>query len=243
MKTVLLITCLVTTFVLKAQLCQPDSQYQDLGIHPEDSILPTAERNVPYKYNLTIIVPKQEMSNGFEVLVDSIELFGTIGFPDWLSLECIDACIFKSADTGCAVLQGTPPATLQDTTYQMGFITKAYVRLKISPTNSFTQKDTTANYWSLSVNGATGVAHAQEELMLSHVAAANGLVYLRGNAPAAGEVDVEIFDLLGGKVSDATFFANGSFSANLPIPRLASGIYLLKVNNGQSEQNRKIFIP
>jgi hypothetical protein len=226
--------------LLVAQLCEPDTSYTQPGIHPSDTALPIATVNTYYEHVLTIVVPEKQDTNGITILVDSIELFATIGMPPWLSLQCVDTCIFRSADTGCAVLQGTPPGSLADTTYQMGFITKAYLRFQFAPNNPFVQFDTVAHFWTLKVQGSTGIKAAKDQGMKMYIGAHNTL-FVEGAMPYAGPYTLEVYNLLGQRVYRSRFDGH-PISQQVDLSGMWPGIHLVTLSGAGGRIAEKIVV-
>lgn len=234
---------IVLPSAMMAQLCEPDTGFTEPGIHPSDSALPEATVNAYYEHVLTIIVPEKQDTNGITILVDSIELYGTIGVPSWLSLECIDTCIFESADTGCAVLHGTPPGSAADTTYDMGFITKAYLRFSFAPNNPFEQYDTVDNFWKLKVNGITGIAQQAVKPELEVLVAPSKMLHLTGALPPGNTTKLELYSLAGQKLLTRPLPGNGTIDHTLALKHFRAGLYIAVVTSANGTVARKFVIP
>jgi len=232
--------------MLQAQLCIPDSTYKKAGIYPKDSILPDAEANMPYEYKLTVIVPVDTeaivFGNKQKVLIDSISLFKKIDFPEWLDIVCDGKCNFKAADTGCALLAGTPPDSIPDTTYVMGFVTKTFARLEAAPTVQFTQIDSVKSYWTLHLNNPfyNGMTKSPEEIYNWQVFQSRESLFLVLNE-IPEKSNLEVYSLNGRRIySKSCLPADGRLE--LGLGEIPAGLYIFRLCNARSSSIKKISI-
>ncbi len=231
--------------LLNAQLCTPDTTYKKAGIYPKDSILPDAEARTPYEYKLTVIVPVDTEAVVFgskqKVLIDSIALFKKIDFPEWLDIVCERKCNFKAGDTGCALLAGTPPDSIPDTTYVMGFVTKTFARLEAAPTVQFTQIDSVKNYWTLHLNNPfyNGITLKKAKFNWQVTQVFESLQLQFHGIPEGSFLD--IYSLNGIRISSvANLPAEGRME--LDVSEIPAGLYIIRIYNSSSSTAKKILI-
>ena len=238
------ILCLLPLFA-SSQICVPDTSIKKAGIYPKDSILPDAEATLLYEYTLTIIVPTDTeaivFGNKQKVLIDSISLFRKIDFPAWLDIVCEGKCTFAAADTGCALLSGTPPDSIPDTTYVMGFVTKTFARLEAAPTVQFTQIDSIKGYWTLHLNNPfyNGVSKSSLREETIRARYGQGQLILNFNDVNKGLSEIRIYAINGQEL-----FRQSIHSGSLSISTTgwSKGIYLIHFENGMKSENVKVFI-
>lgn len=245
MKSILVFIICLLPLIANAQTCIPDSSFKKPGIYPKDSILPNAEARLQYEYTLTIIVPTDTEAIVFgskqKVLIDSISLFRKIDFPAWLDIVCNGMCTFAAADTGCALLSGTAPDSIPDTTYVMGFVTKTFARLEAAPTVQFTQIDSIKGYWTLHLNNPFYNGVDQSSLKKGSLRAQYepGAIRLQFNDIRNKIADLRIYAINGQEVFRQTV---NSRYLRIKTRGWPAGIYLIQYLNGDKSEDIKVFI-
>jgi|GEM_PF-3141910 len=245
MKAILVFIICLFSLSANAQTCIPDSSFKKPGIYPKDSILPDAEARLQYEYTLTIIVPIDTEAIVFgtkqKVLIDSISLFRKIDFPAWLDIVCDGACTFAAADTGCALLSGTAPDSIPDTTYVMGFVTKTFARLEAAPTVQFTQIDSIKGFWTVHLNNpfynGVDLSSLRKEGLRAQFEL--GGLKLQFNDIRNKYADIRIYAINGQEVFRQTVNSRYLLINTRGWP---AGIYLIHYLNGHKSENVKVFI-
>jgi hypothetical protein len=72
--------------------------------------------------------------------------------------------------------------------------------------------------------------------------AQNDITIAFNNSLAGDKITVEIYDLLGQRVSNASFQNSGSFEQRIDTSNLNSGIYLVRVGDGNVYSTGKLVI-
>ncbi len=245
MKSIFVFIISFLSLIANAQICIPDSSIKKPGIYPKDSILPDAEATIHYEYTLTIIVPTDTeaivFGNKQKVLIDSISLFRKIDFPAWLDIVCDGKCTFAAADTGCALLSGTPPDSIPDTTYVMGFVTKTFARLEAAPTVQFTQIDSIKGYWTLHLNNPfyNGVDQSSVREREIRARYGQGRLTIRVNDVRQGLSEIHIYAINGQEFYRQTLNSGYLHVNTEGWPR---GIYLIRYVNGGKSESVKVLV-
>jgi len=175
------------------------------------------------------------------VLIDSISLFRKIDFPAWLDIVCDGKCTFAAADTGCALLSGTPPDSIPDTSYVMGFVTKTFARLEAAPTVQFTQIDSIKGYWTLHLNNPFYNGVDQSSVKERGISAryAQGRITIRINELRKELSEIHIYAINGQEFYRQTL--NSSY-LHINTEGWPRGLYLIRYVNGDKSDSDKVFV-
>lgn len=229
-----------------SQVCQPDTTIQaNNGIFPDSATgIPPAFEGVLYQQTVTIITPADTQAvivpgtPAQTVLIDSIVLDSVFTLPAWLSYDCepVD-CAFIGGESGCLIFYGSPPAGEAGKSYSINFITRSHGRLLLFPTSPLpAQIDTTFNYYTLEVAGATDVEIANSQAFRIYPNPTKEGFYIEQERQA--EATLLVYNSLGQlqmqqMINQGTWINTSSWS---------TGVYWIQLNEGDKVYTRQLVV-
>lgn len=112
--------------------------------------------------------------------------------------------------------------------------------------DSFNQDGGSINGWSLNLCSNTAVPLATTENSLQNFALYpnpnNGSFTVSFNSNSTNKISVDVFDIRGRNVFSNEYQNNGIFNENIQMSTIQSGIYLVKVQDGEQQLTKKIVI-
>jgi hypothetical protein len=225
---------------LAAQVCTPNTLYQDslYGIWPDTTTnFAVGVVNEPYTQQLDLIVPQNAgvVNPLFEgVVLDSVQFLGVQGLPPGLSVACASqtpaSCSYLTGQLGCGLIQGTPITT---GTFNLTLSVRAFANLFGNPVPIEQQF---GGYRIIITNG-----QSVNEIMAPQLAGVRNVPNPFGNRThvefqlgRAGDVRVRVFNLLGEELwSTLVQGRAGTNRVLFDASNMPEGVYLYKVESGR----------
>ncbi|HAW19310.1 MAG TPA: hypothetical protein DCX14_03930 [Flavobacteriales bacterium] len=210
--------------------CIPDSTVTELYSPTASEGLPNGTIGINYDAVIHFNIPA-ETTIVVTAQIDSIGITDVEGLPVGIGYTCNPpSCIFPGGSFACIQLSGIPTdsADIGDNDLDVKFDLH---------TNITTISDKITDYSITIEGGATAGVHSFNDSELEFRTTqnpANQFSYLKFEVPASGTATIEIFSLLGAKVSEVSLDANrGDNSIELARFGLESGMYFASLNQGE----------
>lgn len=243
-------------------VCVPNQLYVIAGIpgvYPNPAIqtaLASGNQGVPYTETLTILVPQDttiDLSSliGFPfppitISVNYQEVSGITGLPSGLNYDCdLVSCQWAGGNNGCIKISGTPT---QGGTFNVGITTVYNFTVPQSvPVIGGQNVNLPLPFpdWTMDVT-AVGVEDAHTEaLSITHNAPNpfHGTTTITYHAPKPSAVQFDVMDITGkGVHTEQARATAGTNSLVFDASRLAPGIYLYRLSNGERAAMGKMVV-
>lgn len=247
MKAKILSVCMISvmlfTGVLHAQVCNVDVNIKSTGVFP--SVLPAGRVNVAYSQVLQYYVTKDTMVNvsGFGLVnakVDSLRIKHIIGVPNGMSYECNNGnCAIAGGANGCILVTGTPT---QKGVYPLQIIIEVDASVSI-----FKQTITdTLTDFSVTVNPGVGINEMsdikEKGLVIYPNPIMGNVLHLSTWSGQSDKCKVSLLDAQGSLIMEGDYsLVNGTNELEMNAPLLASGLYYLRLNSSAGVFYEKFF--
>lgn len=236
--------------------CTPDVSWLHSGIRPDSATgLPHACDSVLYTTQFDIYVPDTvhraipPSTTQVVIYIDSVLIFSFTGLPASMSYVSnpVNKKFVKFAH-GCVQISGTPTFA-EIGTHPLRVITKSYVK----PLNFLTViRYDTLDYYSIVVDqfGSSCVMGINEhlnpnqfDLLSTKPNPVNDAVEIAMNVPSTGKVEISIYNLIGKKEFTEMKMATAGYNTfQISDLNLATGIYLLTLQQGDKKVTRKLVV-
>jgi hypothetical protein len=235
------------------QACTPDPQYSNTdsqrGVYPDSATnFGPGYAGSPYIQLVTIVVPNdtQVLPSPFPATnFDSIVLVNFTGLPNGFTYACWNnspnpnRCAWKGNTIGCMQISGNP--TIADTgTYNLQFDGAAYVGGSTSPVNF------SISYYKIIINPPLSVNDPQPSTFSVSQNEPNpvkGRTRINYTAPAAGDVRLVVYNMLGNTVYTSRLTAQkGTNHIDFDPAQLAPGIYMYTLSNGSTTVTKRMVV-
>lgn len=227
-------------FAAKSQ-CNPNLSYTGPGFYTNDgdSTLDLAYLNATYLENVSLYVPRQYDFSGFLVNVDSVRITDIQGLPDGIGSICNPtSCFWQGGDTGCIALSGIPsnPAqvgenqlTIKMTFHGLGFSRNEDVRIFKLTVLDTSQSTSIASHLRETTDAVVFPNPAKDYLNISFKSQNQNMR------------SIKLLELNGSNVLSREIYTDKA-ELQLDIRTVASGMYLLHIQEGQHIESKRIAI-
>jgi hypothetical protein len=246
-KKLLLSSLLISGFasIIHAQ-CVPDPTITIPGIYPDSATgLSSGVVGTPYSQIIQAKVPVDTVVslNGLpptNVTISNTTVTSVTGLPPGLTYSTTPANgIFPGGSNGCMLVSGTP------TTPGVYFIDVILTTNATFLGFPISQVDT-LDYYSITINTTSGVGGVNAfnfELVSMVPNPANNYVDIDFTVPAPSNYQIKVSNIIGKDVISRSVRANvGLNRQRLDVSALASGVYLVSINNGNSILTRRLVV-
>ncbi|MES2654203.1 MAG: T9SS type A sorting domain-containing protein [Bacteroidota bacterium] len=240
---VCVMTVLLFTGVLNAQVCNVDLNIKSTGVFP--SVLPAGRVNVAYSQILQYYVTKDTMVNvpNFGLVnakVDSLRIKQIIGVPNGMAYECNNGnCAIGGGTNGCILVTGTPT---QKGVYPLQIVIEVDASVSI-----FKQTITdTLTDFTLTVNAGVGVNEVMDFSGKGFIIYPNpvteNVLHLSAWSNQSDQCNMSLIDAHGSLVLESSYLlGKGTNELGMNIPILPSGLYYLKLSSSSGVFYQKFF--
>ena len=231
--------------------CIPDTSitHNVNGIYPDTLTgLPHATVGVPYSTVIQMKVLRDTTYNGAPAQVNTFTITGVTGLPSGFSYTCTpSSCAFPGGSDACLLLQGPAPTVGQVGVYPIvvnlsvaGVLYPGVLNIPLTIPSSITQ-------YTIYVDNSTGINTAimPGRFTVSDLAPNpfSSVSRLLVGAIETGVIRMEIYDLLGNKVREATYpVQRGWNNIMIEADDFRSGVYLTKVFSGKDVFVRRMIV-
>lgn len=235
MKKYLLLFFTITFAVKLMAQCTPDPNLNHMGFSPEN--LPPAYTDAPYNQVLSFHAPTDSsiVFNGslYDVTIDSVILLDIKGIPSGFEYLCLNRCVIRGGETGCALLTGSADTT-QIGNYPITTYVMTYFHLTLVPTSTFNRIDSSSSF-TFRIYRTTGLKDLINSSVKSDITvypnpANHTLWFDLSVLPPYSNGTITVYDALGREATTSTFTNN--ISPNLLVENYKAGIYRCKINSG-----------
>lgn len=226
--------------------CIPDPTITVAGIYPDSATgLASGVVGTPYTQVIQAKVPVDTVVsiNGLpptNITIGNITVTSVVGLPPGLTYSTTPANgVFPGGSNGCMLVSGTPTTP------------GVYVVDVILTTNAtflgfpISQVDT-LDYYTITINTPSGLGGANAysfELVSMMPNPANSYVDLDFTAPSAANYQIRVCNIIGKDVISRSVRATAGLNRQrIDVSALASGIYLVSINNGNSVLTRRLVV-
>lgn len=257
LSTLFALLLLLTGAVQAQSSCTPDPQFTSPGIYP----LPTSgtftgTENVAFTQVFTVNVPADTTIDltaiiGFptppvNVTVNYQEITGVNGLPTGLAYNCdVMSCNWVGGTSGCLEISGTPTQTGQFTFNMLGNL-NITVPSGIPVIGGTAQNIPTPLAYQLTIDPSVSVDPALNSAFTVSQNSPNPFGYrteINVFSPFSANLSLEVYDLQGKVVQrDAFSQVAGDFSFEIDASALTPGIYLYRLDNGQTSVIQKMMV-
>lgn len=246
-KSLLLSSFLAIGFTSLSQAqCIPDPTITIAGIYPDSATgLASGVVGTPYTQVLQAKVPVDTVVslNGLpptNITIGNITVTSVTGLPPGLTYSTTPANgIFPGGSNGCMLVSGTP------TTPGVYFVNVILTTNATFIGFPVSQVDT-LDYYSITINTTSGIGGANAfnfELVSMVPNPATNYVDLDFTAPTVSNYQIKVSNIIGKDViSRPVRTVAGLNRQRLDVSSLASGVYLVSVNNGNSVLTRRLVV-
>ncbi len=251
--------------------CTADGTVTTWGLHPAPSIDLEGLGPVPeipacigedYSYTFSVVVPSSFSVAAGTFGVTKATVTAVSGLPDGMSFgECNQSgCEMAGGTTGCFRIIGTPDASNAIGNYALqitinyegtiGGLPTPPIDLNFPPlSSSFNPLSVPLDPYVIELREAgqcvNNVGDLAEELSLegNNPNPFSETTVINVNAEKSGSYDLEVYNLLGEKVSSATYdFVSGENRIEFDGSALSSGIYVYTLGNKTGRVSRRMVI-
>lgn len=226
--------------------CVPDPTITIAGIYPDSATgLVSGVVGTPYTQVIQAKVPVDTVVsiNGFpptNITIGNITVTSVTGLPPGLTYSTTPANgIFPGGSNGCMLVSGTP--TTPGVYYVDVILTTnaTFLGFPISQVD-------TLDYYSITINTTSGVGSVNAfnfELVSMVPNPASSFVDLDFTSPSAANYQIKVCNIIGKDVISRSVRAVAGLNRQrLDVSALASGIYLVSINNGNSVLTRRLVV-
>ncbi len=243
-KIIIAIICITGVNLKVIAQCTPDPSITTTGVYPLN--LPNAKVGQAYNQVLQFYITKDTVVTvpvfgEVNATIDSFTIFKIIGMPNGLSFNCnTSTCTIAGGTNGCANVSGTPT---QKGTYPLQIILKIRASA-LSVTQTI--YDTMYNY-TMTVESGVNIKNANSIQSSNYQIYPNPITNNQLNFEVwsndAANCAVQLFSMQGKEVFNQQFDLDFGLNKNkINTEQLAKGMYLVKVNHGNSQFEQKIII-